>query len=310
VCDDGDHAVNAGVAVGAGGLRGAGRQASVGVADEGVAEVSDAAVVGGVPAAVLRAEARLLRDVRRSEHEVDAARVIRQLAGADSVVDDVEDGAVAQARAGGACVGRLAAEVDGAGDDRAPGVVGRVEQEVGRAADAAREVADDLLAGWRVGAVRLVPVAVPDEIDRRRRDERPAVVGDGRRDDARAAGRQRVADARAVAAVGLWAVIRQALRVNAVDDRAAVVLRVRGVEQLGGAEQADGGEHREGNADSSLHSYLLTRLCGSGREALNRLAPFEGERVGATDLPADGETPPNNTIRLPNGRAAGPPMSQ
>src|SRR5947199_1644657 len=46
---DGDRAVNARVAIGACGLRGAGRETTVGVADEGVAKVSDAAVVGGVP---------------------------------------------------------------------------------------------------------------------------------------------------------------------------------------------------------------------------------------------------------------------
>ena len=124
---DGDRAVNARVAVRTRGLRGAGRETTVGVADERVADVTGVRVSGGVPAAVARAEARSLGDVRRRDDEVDAVGVIRETAVADGVVDDVEDFSVAQARALRACVRGLAAEGDGAGDVVASGAVGRVE---------------------------------------------------------------------------------------------------------------------------------------------------------------------------------------
>src|SRR5439155_13998861 len=108
------HAVGAGVAVGTGGLRLAGRGAAIRIADERVLDVaaSDAAV--RMPAAVLGAETARLIHVGRGEHEVDAVRVTGQAARGDGAGDDGLDSRIADARALRVVVGGRTGVGDGA----------------------------------------------------------------------------------------------------------------------------------------------------------------------------------------------------
>src|SRR5437899_2803648 len=68
--DDRRHAVGAGVAVGAGALRCAGRKAASGIADERVTYLALRRAAAGMPAAILRAKSARRSHLRRREDEV------------------------------------------------------------------------------------------------------------------------------------------------------------------------------------------------------------------------------------------------
>ena len=127
-----------------------------------------------VPAAVLGAEAGGLVDIRRGQHEIDTFRVRWQLAATDGAGHDPLYTCIAERRtlrvAVVACGTRVVDDVD---HRRAVAVgVSRIDVEIRRSPDAAGEMSED---GGRIVAG---PVAVPDEIDVGRAEERSAVVED------------------------------------------------------------------------------------------------------------------------------------
>src|SRR5205085_5403813 len=100
------------------------------------------------------------RHVLRSQHEINAVRILRQLSTGNGGTDDAENRRVGQPRAARVVVGRAAGGMYRIGDWRAGAVgIGGVDVEVRRATDAVSQVGQN-----RHGRVA-APIAVPDIVN-------------------------------------------------------------------------------------------------------------------------------------------------